>query len=49
MPPLDITQALVTEPPLMALVVFAGLAMGAGLAVFAVDFLRLTITGKDRA
>lgn len=49
MPPVDIAQALVTEPPLMALVVFAGIAMGAALAVWAVDFLRLTNQGKDRA
>jgi hypothetical protein len=37
MPHPDIATALVTEPPLMALVVVTGLAVGASLAVFVVD------------
>lgn len=49
MTPADITTALVTEPGLIWLVRFAGVATLAALAVFAVDFLRLTIKGKDRA
>lgn len=35
----NIPAALVTDPALMALVVFAGLITAAALAVFAVDFL----------
>lgn len=40
MPIVDITTALVTEPPLMALVCFAGLAMGSALALFVIDMNR---------
>jgi hypothetical protein len=36
----SIAQALVTEPPLMALVVFAGLAWAALMAVAVPDYVR---------
>lgn len=38
----NIPAALATDPALMALVVVAGLAMAAALAVWAVDFLIQT-------
>jgi hypothetical protein len=46
---MNITQALVTEPPLIWLVRFAGLAFAALAAVWLVDFIKLTNHGKDRA
>lgn len=48
MPHPDIATALVTEPPLVALVVFTGLAVAAWLAVFVVDMNRQFNLGKDR-
>ncbi len=44
----DVVMALVTEPPLMALVVFTGLAVAAWLAVFVVDAIKQFNLGKDR-
>ena len=44
----DIATALVTEPPLMALVVFTGIAVAACLAFFVVDANKQFNLGKDR-
>ncbi len=44
----SITEALVTEPPLMALVVFAGLAFAALAAAAVIHALRITVFGEDR-
>jgi hypothetical protein len=43
----DIAAALVTEPALMALVILAGLAMAAALAVWTVDQVRRLSTQDD--
>lgn len=46
MPP-TISAALVTDPALMALVLIAGIAMAAGLAVWTVDQARILTSRKD--
>ena len=48
MPHPDIATALVTEPPLIWLVRFTCLAVGACLAFFVVDTGRQLNLGKDR-
>ncbi|KAF0135607.1 MAG: hypothetical protein FD152_1270 [Xanthobacteraceae bacterium] len=47
MPIVDIATALVTEPPLMALVVFAGIAFAALATAAVIHALRITVFGKD--
>jgi cell division protein FtsL len=42
-----ISAALVTDPALMALVLIAGIAMAAGLAVWTVDQVRILTARKD--
>jgi cell division protein FtsL len=42
-----ISAALVTVPALMALVLVAGIAMAAGLAVWTVDQVRILTSRKD--